>query len=828
MPSSSRGLYFCLSAVLLFAASLFAQDATPSAPNSDPTYQLLRNVGLSGEVVSVTEFTLKRDAATFHLHSGNVCFVSAVQGKVTGAVFVGDGNMVLDPSLGIERGTLKLLTKENEFSEKFSQLVMRFTDNTYDEIKKTGGAATGSCDPGLLRDSQNALHHNRVMHFNLEARILQDVGASEPGGLFVAFIRGQRYNDKEVFAIDPHGAPPFLFNVAPEEVELLTYDDSKMGVWAAFHFASEYKQGTASGSQNNGLTHIEHQQLDTTIEKNGNLIGKATTTLVSQVNGLRVASFDLFPTLRVQSVTNESGQPLSFIQQGKDEDAEFFSVILPKPLAAGEKLTVVTTYSGKDAVSNEGNGNYFPMARTNWYPNSTGEAFGGFSNYDLTFRIPKGMKITATGTLVSETTEGDRNITVWKSEVPQTVAGFNFGNFNVQEAKITKPDYVVQSYANKEPPIWVKNMQRAANGEDNLETQHDYIGGHADVTLGNMSTIPMQKKALADGEISMELYTDYFGPIAFKRLAMTQQTACTFGQSWPTLVWLPICAFYDNTIRHQLGLDLGDRGYWKTVAPHEVAHQWWGHTVGFNSYRDQWMSEGFADMSASLFLQAVDKNPKRFIDFWNDERELLTMKDREGYRAIDAGPVTLGYRLSNSRAGMNLTRDLIYPKGAYILHMVRMMMWDKQSGDQNFKATMQDFVKTYAGRSATTEDFKTMVEKHMTPEMAGFGGGKMDWFFDEYVYGTQLPSYNMQSSIDNNAAGDMEFSFKLTQSNVNENFRMLVPLYIELADGSVRFLGRARLTGNTSLEQKIPLKGLKDKPHRLLVNYYDDVLASAN
>ncbi|MGA7379429.1 MAG: hypothetical protein WBX03_01145, partial [Terriglobales bacterium] len=264
-----------------------------------------------------------------------------------------------------------------------------------------------------------------------------------------------------------------------------------------------------------------------------------------------MASFDLFPTLRVQSVTNESGQPLSFIQQGKDEDAEFFSVILPKPLAAGEKLTVVTTYSGKDAVSNEGNGNYFPMARTNWYPNSTGEAFGGFSNYDLTFRIPKGMKITATGTLVSETTEGDRNITVWKSEVPQTVAGFNFGNFNVQEAKITKPDYVVQSYANKEPPIWVKNMQRAANGEDNLETQHDYIGGHADVTLGNMSTIPMQKKALADGEISMELYTDYFGPIAFKRLAMTQQTACTFGQSWPTLVWLPSCAFYDNTIRRQ-------------------------------------------------------------------------------------------------------------------------------------------------------------------------------------------------------------------------------------------------------------------------------------
>jgi hypothetical protein len=55
--------------------------------------------------------------------------------------------------------------------------------------------------------------------------------------------------------------------------------------------------------------------------------------------------------------------------------------------------------------------------------------------------------------------------------------------------------------------------------------------------------------------------------------------------------------------------------------------------------------------------------------------------------------------------------------------MVRMMMWDRKTGDQNFKATMQDFVRTYAGRAATTEDVKAVVEKHMTPEMAAFGGG---------------------------------------------------------------------------------------------------------
>jgi hypothetical protein len=114
----------------------------------------------------------------------------------------------------------------------------------------------------------------------------------------------------------------------------------------------------------------------------------------------------------------------------------------------------------------------------------------------------------------------------------------------------------------------------------------------------------------------------------------------------------------------------------------------------------------------------------------------------------------------------------------------------------------------------------------MTHEMDLAGNQKMDWFFDEYVYGTQLPAYKLDYSFDTGADGDLVFSFKVTQSQVKDNFRMLVPIYFELADGNMFFLGRARLIGNASVEQKVPLKGLKAKPRRALVNYYDDVLAS--
>src|SRR5277367_935882 len=132
-----------LATIFLYAscAPLFAADNPASAPNSDPTYQQLRNPTLGPEAVTVNNLTLKRDAGTFLLRSGNVCFVTPANGKVTGAVFTGDGNFVLDPPLDSERRSLKLLTKEDQFSENFAQAVFRFTDATYDEIKKGGSAA---------------------------------------------------------------------------------------------------------------------------------------------------------------------------------------------------------------------------------------------------------------------------------------------------------------------------------------------------------------------------------------------------------------------------------------------------------------------------------------------------------------------------------------------------------------------------------------------------------------------------------------------------------------------------------------------------------------
>lgn len=744
--------------------------------------------------------TLKRDVATFQFQSGTFCFLKAVNGRTTGAVFVGEGRLLLDPPVPSEQASLSLLTREKEYSESFDHAVLRFTDNTYEELKHSAKQGTaGGCGSDYFPASQRT--SRKELHYNLDARILQDVLSPERGGLFVVFIHGRHYDGKTMFTIDPHGAP----GLSPEEVALETYGD-RSGAWASFHLAGEYATGIAKSSQKNGVYLIDHQTLDTTLEKSGRLDGKAVIAMTAQTNGVRVVPFHLFGSLRVTSVTGPNGEALNFVQEDKMDDPQFW-VVLPKALGKGETYSLTIVYGGKDAVLAEGGGNFYPVAREDWYPNSAYALLGEYTDYDMTFRIPKGMQIAATGSKVSETTQGNQSVTVWKSEVPITVAGFNFGAFKEETAQLQKPPMMVESYANTAPP--------------------DMVNGAANKgPIGSLSTVTLNKKALQEGQFALEIYSDYFGALPYKRLAMTQQTATNYGQSWPELVYLPITYLYDETARHFLGMD-DPAGYFDVVAPHEVAHQWWGHDVGFACYRDQWMSEGFAHMSASLYLQMVySKDPQKFAKFWHDQRRALVEKNKEGFRPIDVGPVTLGIRLSNGRQGYDVYRRLVYPKGAYILHMIRMMMYDRKDHDQRFKDTMHDFVTTYSGHAATTEEFKAMVEKHMSPQMDLDGNQKMDWFFNEYVYGTALPAYSFEYSFENAPGGDIVMSMKLSQSGVNDRFRMLVPVYLELADGSIIRLGSASPDGNATVEQKVPLKGLKQIPKRAMINYFSDVLAA--
>jgi len=212
---------------------------------------------------------------------------------------------------------------------------------------------------------------------------------------------------------------------------------------------------------------------------------------------------------------------------------------------------------------------------------------------------------------------------------------------------------------------------------------------------------------------------------------------------------MPYIAFIDATQRTQLlGVSGGTNTFWRYVAPHEIAHQWWGHVVGWDSYHDQWMSEGFAEFSASLYVQFVRQDPKKFLDFWDNQRDLIVQSSPQtnDIKPYTIGPVTQGYRLSNAKTRAAY-RFLVYPKGAYILHMIRMMFFTARDGDGRFQALMKDFVQTNFNRDVSTEDFKRIVEKHMSKDMDLDGNQTLDWSVNEWVYGAEMPSYRFEYQL---------------------------------------------------------------------------------
>jgi len=68
-------------------------------------------------------------------------------------------------------------------------------------------------------------------------------------------------------------------------------------------------------------------------------------------------------------------------------------------------------------------------------------------------------------------------------------------------------------------------------------------------------------------------------------------------------------------------------------AQYGPAHQWWGHAVGWASYHDQWLSEGFADFSAGLFLQQMQKDQGPSQKYWENARKMILEKNEFGRRA---------------------------------------------------------------------------------------------------------------------------------------------------------------------------------------------------
>src|SRR5262249_33106 len=204
---------------------------------------------------------------------------------------------------------------------------------------------------------------------------------------------------------------------------------------------------------------------------------------------------------------------------------------------------------------------------------------------------------------------------------------------------------------------------------------------------------------------------------------------------------------------------------------------------------------------------------------WRGSRGIVLGRPRGSEVTNDvAGPITLGWRLSTRRSPDGYAA-IVYSKGAYVLHMLRMAMIEhgKPSPDARFIEMMKDFVTTWTDRNPSTRDFQAVVEGHMFPALDLAGDGKMDWFFRQWVDGIDIPRFETKLDLKHVSGDQYQIRGSITQSAVPADFLSLAHLYVELPKGEVAHLGSIRITGASTLPVATTVR-LAREPKRLVLN----------
>ncbi len=811
-----------------------AQPADLSQATSDDlfkVYDQLASLQGSDQYAVTENANITRDAGRFTFKEGRLAFAAPVAGRVVAAVFTGEGVFELDPPTEMDRRQISRFTKEPILRDGFREAVFFFTDDSWQDLGKqvkiNGGGDSSAAGKSLadaqkrLRDQLNGWWANEVKGAfptrNLAARMLADLSDPTSKGLFLADIKSE-HHDELFYQVSWNRDGVLMPGFASdEEVALVHWKPGEYSEWwSGFHLAGEYAQNPHP-EHRKLLAHASDEKIDADVTDNH---VSATAEIKFEVPEapLRVLPMTLDGVLRISAVSDDAGNKLRFIQEPRESTSDPW-IILPEPSAPGRFYTIKISYdedSTRDSrvIRQQGAGLYFVGSRESWYP-----SFGAFddrTHFVLNFKSPKKLVFVGTGRPVSSEKDGKVLETQWESEIPYNVVGFNYGDFVTKNR--SDANLAVSAYMGRELPDALAGLKAAVDMSDlaggpmashNTEAQ-------AGVLTGGLNTGTYAQTAANISFAAFGLYRHFFGDLPFKNISVTEQPVFGFGQSWPTLIFLPWDSLLDGTTRNSLRLEgsAEAREFYDEVAVHELSHQWWGHMVGWKTYHDQWLSEGFADFSAALFIQASDPNPKRFRDLWDLRRWHLLQKDSAGHRPADVAPLWLNFQ-GDARLEPQIRTYLIYDKGSYVLQMLRDLMEDSraQDPDGRFIDTMHDFVSTYAGKNASTEDFRQIVAKHMNDPM--------DWFFNEWVYGTEIPSYQFSYTMNDSGGGKTMLHLSLAQSGVSNSFFMKVPVYLWV-QGAPHRLGLLSVKGSSTATADIPL-GFR--PDKVTLDEYHTILA---
>lgn len=309
-----------------------------------------------------------------------------------------------------------------------------------------------------------------------------------------------------------------------------------------------------------------------------------------------------------------------------------------------------------------------PFGAQDWFP-TTNDPSEKLDSIVMRITVPSPFIAVSNGLLISESTESGMSTFVWRHRYPISpyLISMAIADYEQFTLDYTSPD------------------------GDNIPIVN-YVLKNQD--LDQLRTAAQQTTGL------MDLFWDLYGPYPFKD---EKYGHAQFGNSV-------------GGMEHQTISSMGNLGYF--LVAHELAHQWFGNKVTNATWSDLWIQEGMATLSEGLSL--------RYFLGEEDYRNWLRLR-REQVMALPGGSI---YIPESEVSDDNLLRmfdsRLTYRKAASVLNMLRVHV-----GDENFFAGLRSYLETYAYSSASTEDFREIMES--------VSGKPLETFFAQWVYGEGYP-----------------------------------------------------------------------------------------
>jgi len=420
----------------------------------------------------------------------------------------------------------------------------------------------------------------------------------------------------------------------------------------------------------------EHYAIDATADpRAGRLVSRSRIVLKATSSDRRTVRLELHGDLKVTSILNADGAPLFFLREGNA-----IQVVLPKVPEAGAEVIVEVACEGRFFDPGLG-GDWALRDGRGWYPQIGPDER---ATYDVTIGWPRDLELLGSGSVIEE---GESDGLRWqRRRLDHPVLGFSFevGNFTVKSMTAGR----VKLTLGFDP----ETFERAPKGsiEQLAETAADVL----------------------------RYYENLFGEYPLDELTLVTVPR-QYSQAMLGLVTLSGRVLIDSGVFGPL-LRIQDH---RSVIAHELAHQWWGHLIGWKSYRDQWISEAMANYSALLWMQRRGHRPAMGpISGWQQE---LTATLADGRSIESLGPMVLGERLFSSRS-KEAYHSIVYRKGTLVLQMLA-----RKLGEGHFLKALGVLARRSSGQVISTDGFLSRLQEITKTEI--------DTFAQQFIFGTGLP-----------------------------------------------------------------------------------------